>query len=224
MNNLNDALAWGLVPLYLAAHGASVGQVGPSPRSTRRLGRRPDGHRVASDHTSGASRSSPRACSSRAGRWRCWRSAAASRGPRRAPPSARGGHRDGLPDAHRRRLRRGPARRAGPGGRRLPLLARRGLRARRADRRRRRRRAGERRAIALVAALTVASGLWVLLTPWASAAGGARSVRWPTGCGRCSAVGTRKASSSPQVARCAQRPRSMVEEVVRVANTLVIRA
>jgi MFS family permease len=28
VNNLNDALAWGLVPLYLAAHGASVGQVG----------------------------------------------------------------------------------------------------------------------------------------------------------------------------------------------------
>jgi MFS family permease len=28
VNNLNDALAWGLVPLYLAAHGASVGEVG----------------------------------------------------------------------------------------------------------------------------------------------------------------------------------------------------
>ena len=28
MNNLNDALAWGLAPLYLAAHGASVGQIG----------------------------------------------------------------------------------------------------------------------------------------------------------------------------------------------------
>jgi MFS family permease len=28
VNNLNDALAWGLVPLYLAAHGASVTQVG----------------------------------------------------------------------------------------------------------------------------------------------------------------------------------------------------
>lgn len=27
-NNLNDALAWGLVPLYLAAHGASAAQVG----------------------------------------------------------------------------------------------------------------------------------------------------------------------------------------------------
>jgi MFS family permease len=28
VNNLNDALAWGLVPLYLAAHGASVRDVG----------------------------------------------------------------------------------------------------------------------------------------------------------------------------------------------------
>src|SRR5205807_6467621 len=28
VNNLNDGLAWGLVPLYLAAHGASVGDIG----------------------------------------------------------------------------------------------------------------------------------------------------------------------------------------------------
>jgi MFS family permease len=28
VNNLNDALAWGLVPLFLAAHGASDGQIG----------------------------------------------------------------------------------------------------------------------------------------------------------------------------------------------------
>ena len=28
VNNLNDALAWGLVPLFLAAHGAGVGEVG----------------------------------------------------------------------------------------------------------------------------------------------------------------------------------------------------
>jgi MFS family permease len=28
VNNLNDAVAWGLVPLYLAAHGASAGQIG----------------------------------------------------------------------------------------------------------------------------------------------------------------------------------------------------
>lgn len=28
VNNLNDALAWGLVPLYLAAHGATVGEIG----------------------------------------------------------------------------------------------------------------------------------------------------------------------------------------------------
>ena len=28
INNLNDGLAWGLVPLFLAAHGASVGEIG----------------------------------------------------------------------------------------------------------------------------------------------------------------------------------------------------
>ncbi|MFP5364164.1 MAG: MFS transporter [Thermoleophilia bacterium] len=28
VNNLNDALAWGLVPLFLAAHGASLGEIG----------------------------------------------------------------------------------------------------------------------------------------------------------------------------------------------------
>src|SRR5947209_14387638 len=28
VNNLNDGLAWGLVPLYLAAHGATVGSIG----------------------------------------------------------------------------------------------------------------------------------------------------------------------------------------------------
>jgi MFS family permease len=28
VNNLNDALAWGLAPLYLAAHGAGAGQIG----------------------------------------------------------------------------------------------------------------------------------------------------------------------------------------------------
>jgi MFS family permease len=28
VNNLNDALAWGLAPLFLATHGASVGQIG----------------------------------------------------------------------------------------------------------------------------------------------------------------------------------------------------
>ena len=28
VNNLNDALTWGLVPLFLAAHGASIGEIG----------------------------------------------------------------------------------------------------------------------------------------------------------------------------------------------------
>ena len=31
VNNLNDALAWGLVPLFLAAHGAGVAEIGLSP-------------------------------------------------------------------------------------------------------------------------------------------------------------------------------------------------
>jgi hypothetical protein len=39
VNNLNDGLAWGLVPLFLAAHGASVPQVGSSPAFTRACGR-----------------------------------------------------------------------------------------------------------------------------------------------------------------------------------------
>ena len=43
VNNLNDALAWGLVPLFLAAHGASVGADRPRRRAVPGgLGRRPD--------------------------------------------------------------------------------------------------------------------------------------------------------------------------------------
>ena len=43
VNNLNDALAWGLVPLFLAAHGASVGRDRPRRRPVPgRVGRRPD--------------------------------------------------------------------------------------------------------------------------------------------------------------------------------------
>jgi len=38
VNNLNDALAWGLAPLYLAAHGASVRETPSSPRPTRSSG------------------------------------------------------------------------------------------------------------------------------------------------------------------------------------------
>ena len=39
VNNLNDALAWGLVPLFLAAHGAGVG----ADRARRRRSTRPSG-------------------------------------------------------------------------------------------------------------------------------------------------------------------------------------
>jgi len=37
VNNLNDGLAWGLLPLFLAAHGTPSDRSGSSPRSTRRL-------------------------------------------------------------------------------------------------------------------------------------------------------------------------------------------
>ena len=47
VNNLNDALAWGLVPLFLAANGAGVGQIGlVAGALSRRLERRPDRHRA----------------------------------------------------------------------------------------------------------------------------------------------------------------------------------
>ena len=46
VNNLNDGLAWGLVPLFLAAHGASAAQVGlVAALYPRCLGRRADRHR-----------------------------------------------------------------------------------------------------------------------------------------------------------------------------------
>ena len=57
VNNLNDALAWGLAPLYLAAHGAERQR----DRSRRRrlpgrLGRRPARSPAGSPTTSAASR------------------------------------------------------------------------------------------------------------------------------------------------------------------------
>ena len=57
VNNLNDALAWGLVPLFLAAHGASVAQVGlVAAVYPARLGRRPDRDRRTGQTRSAASR------------------------------------------------------------------------------------------------------------------------------------------------------------------------
>ena len=57
VNNLNDALAWGLVPLFLAAHGAGVAEIGlVAGLYPARLGHRPDRHRPLVRHASGASR------------------------------------------------------------------------------------------------------------------------------------------------------------------------
>jgi len=39
VNNMNDALAWGLIPLFLATRGASAAEIGPRA-STRRCGAR----------------------------------------------------------------------------------------------------------------------------------------------------------------------------------------
>ena len=142
------ALAWGLVPLFLAAHGAERRRrSASSPRSTP---------------ASGASRrSAPATGPTRVGRkplivagMLVQAAALALLAPQRrrasrSPPSAAVAlgprHRAGLPDADRRDLRRRLARRPRAGRRRLPLLARHGLRPRRPDRRRRRRRARLRR-------------------------------------------------------------------------------
>lgn len=142
VNNLNDGLAWGLVPLFLAAHGAGVADIGliaaiyPAVWSVAQiatgawsdsLGRKPliaGGMLVqalalallAPQRRQAGSRRR-RSCS--AGRW----------------------HSDGLPDPDRRHFRFGRAGRACSRGWRLSLLARHGLRLWRADRRGSRRRA-----------------------------------------------------------------------------------
>ena len=51
VNNLNDGLAWGLVPLFLAAHGAERRRDRPGRRRlSRRLERRPDRDRALVGH------------------------------------------------------------------------------------------------------------------------------------------------------------------------------
>jgi MFS family permease len=67
VNNLNDALAWGLAPLYLAARGATVREIAAVTAvypivSSRRAG---------SPTTPGESRSSSRGCSSKRARSAC---------------------------------------------------------------------------------------------------------------------------------------------------------
>ena len=141
VNNLNDALAWGLAPLYLAAHGASVREIavvaaaypvvwGAGQLLTGWLsdhtGRKPliTAGMLVQAGALGAARRRRRRL--RALARRC---AAAWRR-----------HGDGLPDSDRRRLGCEPAARPRSRGRRLPLLARLRLRPRRPDRRYRRRR------------------------------------------------------------------------------------
>ena len=111
VNNLNDALAWGLVPLFLAAEGASVGEIGlvaglyPAVWGIGQIWRRPlvrhhrpqaaDRRRDADPgRRAGAARGIERRRG--AGRDRCRR--------------PRGRHGARLPHADRRDLRRGHAR------------------------------------------------------------------------------------------------------------------
>ena len=141
VNNLNDALAWGLAPLYLAAHGASATEIGivagvyPAVWGAGQLltgwlsdhtGRKPliDGRNA---RAGGSARAPGR------GRRRLRVGAR-----RRGPPRCRDGAR--LPNLDRGRLRRRAAGRARTGRGRLPLLARLRLRGRGAPRRARRRR------------------------------------------------------------------------------------
>ena len=140
VNNLNDALAWGLAPLYLAAHGASVSEIaivaavyplvwGAGQLATGWL----------SDHT-GRKPLITAGMLVQAARSACSSPATALRAFARRGRATRCRHGDGLPDADRCCFRRQPAARPRPPRRRLPLLARLRLRPRRADRRFRRRR------------------------------------------------------------------------------------
>jgi MFS family permease len=65
VNNLNDALAWGLAPLYLAAHGASAREVGAVAASTPPSGAPASSQRAGSPISSDGNRRSSSGCSSR---------------------------------------------------------------------------------------------------------------------------------------------------------------
>ena len=146
VNNLNDGLAWGLVPLFLAAHGAGAAEIGlvaavyPGVWSVGQ---------IATGHWSDSVGRKPlivagmllQAVALAAARGQRWRRRTCG-GHGRA---ARRRHRAGVSDADRCHLRRRLSRRPRARGRRLPLLARHRLRARRRDRRRDRRRAQLRR-------------------------------------------------------------------------------
>ena len=125
VNNLNDALAWGLAPLYLAAHGASVRQIAVVAAAYPVVwgaGQLVTGW--LSDHT-GRKPLITAGMLVQAGALgllvageRRLHALARRRG------AARRRHGDGLPDADRGRLGREPAARPRARRRRLPLLAR----------------------------------------------------------------------------------------------------
>ena len=115
VNNLNDALAWGLAPLYLAAHGASVRQIAIVAAAypvvwgagqlltgwlSDHIGRKP---LIAGGMLVQAAALVLLVAGDGALR-------ALARGRR----PARRRHRDGLPDADRRRLRRHASRATAP--------------------------------------------------------------------------------------------------------------
>ena len=139
---------------------------GWSPASTRRSGASGQiwtGHWSDTRRPQAADRRRHAAPGRRARPARALRRRRRRRRSRRRAPRAR--HRARLPHADRRDLRRRHARRPRAHRRRLPLLARHGLRRRRPDRRLLADALGYSGAIALVAGLTAASGLWVFASP-----------------------------------------------------------
>ena len=141
VNNLNDGMAWGLFPLFFAAAGMGLAQIGDARRDlSGDLGCRAAGTGALSDrigrkwlivwrHVDAGGRHRRRGAWSRGVR--------RVRGRRRP---ARHRHRDGLSDAARRDRRRRAPVLARVGGRRLSALARSRLCDRRAARGRHRRR------------------------------------------------------------------------------------
>jgi MFS family permease len=146
VNNLNDALAWGLAPLYLAAHGASVRQIAIVAAAYPVVwgaGQLLTGW--ASDHV-GRKPLISGGMLVQAGALGLLVAGGGAFTPSLVAAIGLGvGDGDGLSHADRSRLRRRPAPRPGPDRQRLPLLARRRLRPGRADRRHRRRPALPRR-------------------------------------------------------------------------------
>ncbi len=167
VNNLNDALAWGLVPLYLAANGASAGEIGvvaavyPAVWGVGQIatgwlsdhvGRKP---LIVAGMLVQAAALGLLAAGGGAFAPAVVAAMLLGVGTALVYPTLIAAVSDAV-----------QPQRARPGRRRLPLLARLGLRRRRPPRRPRRRCARQRAAIALVAVLTAASGIWVTATGW----------------------------------------------------------